>query len=62
VLQRDGVRLGRPTCERLFAVRPDRAVQVGFTFERLPPGEPLCHAAARLAPIVDERIPRPTAT
>lgn len=60
VLQRDGARLGQATCERLFAVHPDRTVQVGFTVERLPLGEPVCHAAARLAPGVDGRIPRPT--
>ncbi|GAA1865611.1 hypothetical protein GCM10009687_36290 [Asanoa iriomotensis] len=58
VLQREGTRLGEPTCERLFAVRPDRAVQVGYTVERLPLGEPVCQAAARLAPLVDTRIPR----
>jgi hypothetical protein len=55
VLQRDGTRLGEPTCERLFGVRPDRTVQVGFTVERLPLNEPVCHAAARLAPVVAGR-------
>ena len=62
VLQRAGARLGEPTCERLFAVRPDRAVQVGLTVERLPVGEQVCSAAARLAPAVTGRIPRPAAT
>jgi len=59
VLQREGARLGEATCERLFTVRPDRTVQVGFTVERLPAGEPACQAAARLAPVVAQRIPRP---
>ncbi|GIF52207.1 hypothetical protein DFJ67_0396 [Asanoa ferruginea] len=59
VLQRAGARLGQATCERLFAARPDRAVQVGFTVERLPRGERVCAAAARLAPVVAQRIPRP---
>jgi hypothetical protein len=58
VLQREGTRLGEATCERLFAARPDRAVQVGYTVERLPLGERVCAAAARLAPVVDARIPR----
>lgn len=60
LLQRDGARLGQATCERLFAVGPHRSVQVGFIVERLPLGEPVCHAAARLAPVVDGRIPRPS--
>ncbi|GIF70892.1 hypothetical protein Asi02nite_04100 [Asanoa siamensis] len=60
VLQREGTRLGEATCERLFAVRPDRAVQVGLTVERLPLGERACEVATRLAPVVDARIPRPT--
>jgi hypothetical protein len=58
VLERSGTRLGEPTCERLFAARADRAVQVGLTVERLPVNEPVCHAASRLAPLIDERIPR----
>jgi len=62
VLQRDGARLGESTCERLFPVNDNRSVQVGFTIELSPMGEPTCHAAARLAPVADGRIPRPAAT
>ncbi len=43
-------------------VNDNRSVQVGFTIELSPMGEPTCHAAARLAPVADGRIPRPAAT